>query len=211
MEFNKIIRGAKREKNDEQTVYQILDAGFLCHIAFQHQGQSMMIPTAYGRKGDLIYLHGSRKNFMLQQICNGQTACICVTHLDGVVLARTLFDTSANYRSVVVFGKAVIVEDESERVEGMRIITENIIKGRFDEVKLGTENEVAATLVVKFKIENASAKVRDAGPTGDEDEEEIVWSGIIPLSIKASEPIEDEKNKNNFEWSESVKSFLKKY
>lgn len=171
----------------------------------------MMIPTAYGRKGDLIYLHGSRKNFMLQQICNGQTACICVTHLDGVVLARTLFDTSANYRSVVVFGKAVIVEDESERVEGMRIITENIIKGRFDEVKLGTENEVAATLVVKFKIENASAKVRDAGPTGDEDEEEIVWSGIIPLSIKASEPIEDEKNKNNFEWSESVKSFLKKY
>jgi nitroimidazol reductase NimA-like FMN-containing flavoprotein (pyridoxamine 5'-phosphate oxidase superfamily) len=211
MEFNKITRGAKREMNDEQTVYEILDAGFLCHVAFQHEGQTMMIPTAYGRKDDFIFLHGSRKNFMLQQICNGQTACISVTHLDGVVLARTLFDTSANYRSAVLFGKAQIVEEETERLEGMKIITENIIKGRFDEVKLGTENEVAATLVVKFKIESASAKVRNGGPMGDEDEKQEVWSGVIPLSLKAHTPIVDVKNETQFEYSESIKSFLKKY
>ena len=113
MEFNKIIRGAKREANDEQTVYQILDAGFLCHVAFQHQGQTMMIPTAYGRKGDEIYLHGSTKNFMLNQILDGQTVCISVTHLDGIVLARTLFDTGLNYRSTILFGKASLVEGEN--------------------------------------------------------------------------------------------------
>ncbi|MEY4875857.1 MAG: hypothetical protein RL708_1006, partial [Bacteroidota bacterium] len=164
MEFNKVIRGAKREVNDEQTVYEILDAGFLCHIAFQHQGQTMMIPTAYGRKGDEIYLHGSTKNFMLNQILDGQTVCISVTHLDGIVLARTLFDTGVNYRSTVLFGKAILVEDENERMEGMKIITESVIKGRWNEVNLGTDQQIKATMVIKFKIEKASAKMRSGGP-----------------------------------------------
>ena len=211
MEFNKIIRGAKREANDEQTVYEILDAGFLCHVAFQHQGQIMMIPTAYGRKGDEIYLHGSTKNFMLNQILDGQTICISVTHLDGIVLARTLFDTGVNYRSTILFGKAILVEDENERIEGMKIITENVIKGRWNEVNLGTEAQLKATMVIKFKIEKASAKMRSGGPMGDEEIKDEVWSGEIPLALKANDPIADEKNKTKYEWSESVKSFLKKY
>ena len=211
MEFNKIIRGAKREANDEQTVYQILDAGFLCHVAFQHQGQTMMIPTAYGRKGDEIYLHGSTKNFMLNQILDGQTVCISVTHLDGIVLARTLFDTGLNYRSTILFGKASLVEGENERIEGMKIITENVIKGRWNEVNLGTEAQLKATMVIKFKIEKASAKMRSGGPMGDEEIKDEVWSGEIPLALKANDPIADEKNKTKYEWSESVKSFLKKY
>ena len=211
MEFNKIIRGAKREANDEQTVYQILDAGFLCHVAFQHQGQTMMIPTAYGRKGDEIYLHGSTKNFMLNQILDGQTVCISVTHLDGIVLARTLFDTGLNYRSTILFGKASLVEGENERIEGMKIITENVIKGRWNEVNLGPEAQLKATMVIKFKIEKASAKMRSGGPMGDEEIKDEVWSGEIPLALKANDPIADEKNKTKYEWSESVKSFLKKY
>ncbi len=211
MEFNKIIRGAKREANDEQTVYEILDAGFLCHVAFQHQGQIMMIPTAYGRKGDEIYLHGSTKNFMLNQILDGQTVCISVTHLDGIVLARTLFDTGLNYRSTILFGKASLVEGENERIEGMKIITENVIKGRWNEVNLGTEAQLKATMVIKFKIEKASAKMRSGGPMGDEEIKDEVWSGEIPLALKANDPIADEKNKTKYEWSESVKSFLKKY
>ena len=185
MEFNKVVRGAKREMNDVENVHAILDAGFLCHFAFQHQGQTMMIPTAYGRIEDNLYLHGSTKNFMLNQILDGQTICISVTHLDGIVLAKSLFHTSVNYRSIVLFGRAVLVEDENERINGMKMITENIVKGRWDEVALGDENQLKATMVIKFTIEKASAKIRNEGPAGDEDLKDVVWSGHIPLAMKA--------------------------
>ena len=175
MEFNKVVRGAKRAMNDEDTVYAILDAGFLCHVAFQHERQTMMIPTAYGRKGDALYLHGSTKNFMLSQVLNGQTVCISVTHLDGIVLARSLFHTSVNYRSAVLFGKAELLEDEDERLEGMQIITDNIIKGRWDEVPVGTAQQLHATMVLKFTIDSASAKIRNEGPAGDDDITDEVW------------------------------------
>ena len=193
MEFNKIIRGADKSVNDEVSVYQILDAGFLCHIAFQHEGHTLMIPTAYGRKGNALYIHGSTKNYMLNQILNDQSVCIAVTHLDGIVLARSLFDTSANYRSAILFGKAELISDEDERLEGLKIITENIIKGRWNEVSVGSPNQLKATMVVKFTIDKASAKIRSGGPKGDEENVQEVWSGHIPLSIKASEPVMDTK------------------
>lgn len=210
MEFNKVIRGAKREMNELASVYAILDAGFLCHVAFQHQGQTMMIPTAYGRLDDTLYLHGSTKNFMLNQILDGQMACIAVTHLDGIVLAKSLFHTSVNYRSVVLFGKTILVEDEEERLEGMKIITENIVKGRWDEVKVGDENQLKATMVVKFKIEKASAKIRNEGPIGDDDIKDEVWSGHIPLAMKALQPIQDLKFGTKLTMSESVKNYFEK-
>jgi hypothetical protein len=210
MEFNKVIRGAKREMNDEESVEAILDAGFLCHVAFQHQGQTMMIPTAYGRKGESLFIHGSQKNFMLNQLLDGQTACISVTHLDGLVLAKSLFHTSVNYRSVVLFGKAVLVQDEQERMEGMKVITENIIKGRWNEVSIGTPQQVQATLVIRFDIEKASAKIRNEGPAGDEDILEEIWSGHIPLALKALEPIQDDKFGVPLGWSESVKTYFEK-
>jgi nitroimidazol reductase NimA-like FMN-containing flavoprotein (pyridoxamine 5'-phosphate oxidase superfamily) len=210
MEFNKVVRGAKREMNDAQTVYAILDAGFLCHVAFQYQGQTMMIPTAYGREGDNLYLHGSTKNFMLNQIYNVQTICISVTHLDGIVLAKSLFHTSVNYRSVVLFGKAELIEDENERLNGMKIITENIVKGRWDEVNVGDENQLKATMVVKFKIEKASAKIRNEGPSGDDEMKEKVWSGHIPLVMKAQQPVQDKKFGVKLEMSESVKKYFEK-
>jgi nitroimidazol reductase NimA-like FMN-containing flavoprotein (pyridoxamine 5'-phosphate oxidase superfamily) len=210
MEFNKVIRGAKREMNDEESVHAILDAGFLCHVAFQHQSQTMMIPTAYGRKENTLYLHGSVKNFMLNQILDGQTICISVTHLDGIVLAKSLFHTSVNYRSVVLFGKAVLVDDEKERMEGMKTITENIIKGRWNEVPVGTEQQLNATLVIKFTIESASAKIRNEGPVGDDEIKEEVWSGVIPLAMKALQPVQDSKFGTALEMSESVKNYFQK-
>ncbi|CAF3773344.1 unnamed protein product [Rotaria sp. Silwood1] len=210
MEFNKVIRGAKREMNDEETVNNILDAGFLCHVAFQHQGQTMMIPTAYGRKENALYLHGSTKNFMMNQLLSDQTTCIAVTHLDGIVLARTLFDTSVNYRSVVLFGKAVLVEEENERMEGLKTITENIIKGRWNEVAVGTAQQLKATMVIKFIIETASAKIRNEGPKGDDEIKDEVWSGHIPLVIKALKPILDNKFGVELEMSESVKKYWEK-
>lgn len=211
MEFNKIIRGPKRESNSEESVYHILDAGFLCHVAFQHEGQTMMIPTAYGRKENSLYLHGSTKNFMLNQLVGGQTTCISVTHLDGIVLARTLFDTSVNYRSVVLFGKATLVEDEQERMEGLKIITEHIIKGRWDEVPVGSENELKATMVIKFTIERASAKIRNEGPKGDEEKTNEVWSGHIPLVMKALTPVPDEKFGSSYPVCESVKNYYEQH
>jgi nitroimidazol reductase NimA-like FMN-containing flavoprotein (pyridoxamine 5'-phosphate oxidase superfamily) len=207
MEFNKIIRGANRAANDEPSIYNILDAGFLCHIAFQHEGQTMMIPTAYGRKDDTLYIHGSSKNYMLNQIINGDTICIGVTHLDGIVLARTLFDTSANYRSVVLFGKAELVTDHEGRMEGLRIITENIIKGRWNEVPVGSPNQLKATMVVKFTIDRASAKIRDGGPKGDEGNVDEVWSGHIPLSLRALEPVLDTKFGVELAMTKSVEEF----
>ena len=211
MKLNKIIRGAKRAVAEEQVVYEVLDAGFVCHVAFQHQGQTMIIPTAYGRKEECLYLHGSAKNFMLNQIVDGQTICISVTHLDGIVLAKSLFDTSVNYRSVVLFGKALLVEEEQERMEGLKIITENIIKGRWDEVPVGTEQQLKATMLIKFTIESASAKVRNGGPMGDEDIRNEAWSGHIPLSLKASEPIPDSKFGITYPMSDSVTQYWEKH
>ncbi len=211
MEFNKVVRGAKRETNDETSVFNILDAGFLCHVAFQHQGQTMMVPTAYGRDKDTLYLHGSTKNFMLNQILDGQTICVSVTHLDGIVLAKSLFHTSVNYRSVVLFGKASLVEDENERMEGMKVITENIVKGRWDEVPVGSEQQLKATMVIRFTIEKASAKVRNEGPMGDDEIKEEVWSGHIPLAMKAQLPIMDSKFGVELEMSKSVKNYWNTY
>jgi uncharacterized protein len=207
MEFNKVIRGANRAVYDEKAVHEILDAGFLCHVAFQYEGQAMMIPTAYGRKDNNLFLHGSAKNFMLNHITNGQTVCIGVTHLDGLVLARTLFDTSANYRSTVLFGKAELVEDHDERIEALRIVTEHIIKGRWAEVEMASENELKGTLIIKFTIERASAKIRGGGPAGDENKQSGVWSGHIPLSLKASDPVADPKREGEYEVTKSVKNF----
>ncbi len=211
MQFNKIVRGADKAVNDEESVYQILDAGFICHIAFQHEEQTMVIPTAYGRKGDALYIHGSTKNYMLNQIINCKSMCIGVTHLDGIVLARTLFDTSANYHSVVLFGKAELVSDHDDRMEGLRIITENIIKGRWNEVSVGSQNQLKATMVVKFTIDKASAKIRDGGPKGDEENLHEVWSGHIPLSLKASEPVMDPKFGVKLTMTKSVIDFWERH
>lgn len=211
MEFNRITRGSNRQVNDEESVYGILDAGFLCHVGFCHHGATMMIPTAYGRKDDSIYLHGSSKNQMLNSILDGQTICVSVTHLDGVVLARSLFDTSVNYRSVVLFGKAELVTDKEERLGGLKIITENIIKGRWDEVPVGSDQELKATMVVKVRIESASAKVRGGGPKGDENLRNEVWSGHIPLALKATEPVFDGKFGAELEVTESVRGFVALY
>ncbi len=210
MKFNKVIRGAKREMNDIENIYAILDAGFLCHIAFQHQGQTMMIPTAYGRFGDYLYMHGSTKNFMLNQILDGQTICITVTHLDGIVLAKSLFYSSVTYRSAILFGKAVLIDDDQEKIHGMKIISENLVKGRTDEVEIGTESQLDATMVIKFTIESASAKMRSEGPMGDDDILDKVWSGVIPLTIKALETIQDQKFGTTLDMSKSVKQYYEK-
>lgn len=197
--------------NDREAVHRILDAGFLCHIAFQHEGQAMIIPTAYGRKDDAIYLHGSNRNRMMNALLNGQTACVSVTHLDGIVLARSMFHASANYRSLVAFGKAVLIEDEQERIEGLRIISDHIAKGRWNEVITGSKEELQATMVLKIPVEQVSVKIRSGGPEGDENIPCEAWSGHIPLALKALEPCSSKLSAPGTPWPESVLEVLKRY
>ncbi len=211
MEFNKLIRNPKREVNTEAMLNEILDEGFLCHVAFSFEGNAMMIPIAYGHDSDFIYLHGAASNFMLNQACNGQTVCISVTHLDGIVMAKNLFHSSANYRTAILFGKAECVDDPVEKEKGLRLISEQVMKGRTAEVRLGTDDEIRTTRVIRFRIERASVKVRTGGPMGDEDEKTEVWSGVIPLVTMAMPPIFDPKRTDKVPYSSSVQQCLQKY
>lgn len=211
MKFNTIKRGHNRQENTDEKLYEVLDAGFLCHISFISKGTSHIIPTTYGRKGDTLYIHGSTNNHMLQELLNDQVACISVTHLDGIVLAQTLFNTSANYRTAIVYGKAEKITDPKEHIEGLKIITENIIKGRWDEVRTGTDAQLKATMVLKIPIESASVKIRAGGPQGDEADFEDVWSGHLPLTLKAEMPVEDLKFGKTHPKTKSVEDFYNRH
>jgi nitroimidazol reductase NimA-like FMN-containing flavoprotein (pyridoxamine 5'-phosphate oxidase superfamily) len=208
IQFNKITRGNKRQANTEQDLFEVLDAGFLCHVAFTHQGQPMMIPTAYGRKGSVLYLHGSTQNFMLNTAIQNEKVCISVTHLDGIVLAKSLFNTSVNYRSAVLFGRFELIEDPDEKLESLHILTEHIIPGRWNEVELGTDQQMKATMAVKFIIESASVKIRKGDPAGDEAIETSEWSGHIPLKQVACKPVLDTHRNDSAPLSKSVIQYL---
>lgn len=212
MKFNKIIRGHNRQENTKENLYSLLDAGFLCHISFVYHEKAHCIPTAYGRKGDIIYIHGSTKNHMLNQLLANPEICITVTHLDGVVLAQTLFNTSANYRSAVLYGKAEkVANEDDEFLEGLKIITDHIIDGRWNEVYLGTQAQLKATMLLKIPIESASVKIRQGGPQGDEEDYSDVWSGHLPMKLIATGPIEDPKFNTQHDIPKSVSAFTNKY
>ncbi|MEZ4963088.1 MAG: pyridoxamine 5'-phosphate oxidase family protein [Saprospiraceae bacterium] len=188
---NKVKRLPKRGHYDRQTVYQILDAGFLCHVGFVVEGQPFVIPTSYGRDGDKVYLHGSSKSRMLAHLDQGFPICLTVTHLDGLVLARSAFHHSVNYRSAVLFGTAHIIDGE-EKERALFLISENILKGRWDEVRGPNAQEMKATSVLRLDVETASAKIR-TGPPGDDEEDYAlpIWAGIVPVVQQYGPPVND--------------------
>lgn len=189
---NKVVRVANRGSYDKETVYEILDAGFLCQVAFNIDGDPFIIPTVYGRKGDSIYVHGSVKSRMVNAINKGIPICLSVTHVDGIVLARSVFHHSVNYRSVVVFGEAIELEDRQEKEEALFLISENILKGRWSEAREPTEKEVDITSVLEIKIETASAKIRKGGPMDDKPDYDLdIWAGVLPINYSYGEPEED--------------------
>jgi nitroimidazol reductase NimA-like FMN-containing flavoprotein (pyridoxamine 5'-phosphate oxidase superfamily) len=182
----------QRASYERETVYEILDAGFVCHVGFVVDGQPFVIPTAYGRAGDVLYLHGSRASRMLKTLGAGVETCVEVTHVDGLVLARSAFHHSINYRSVVVFGRAEVVEDAAEKRKALRAFTEHLIRGRWDEVREPNERELAATTVLRLPLTEASAKVRTGPPVDDEEDLSLpVWAGVLPLRTMADEPLND--------------------
>ena len=183
-----------RGSHDWGTISQILDAGFLAHVGFCVDGQPFVIPTLYGRDGEKLYLHGSAASRMLRELETGIPACVTVTLVDGLVLARSAFDHSMNYRAVVAFGSARKVADPGQKVKSLRIISEHLIAGRWADVRGPSEKELKATTVLEFSIEEASSKVRSGPPLDDESDYGLpVWAGILPLEMKSRPPIPDDR------------------
>jgi nitroimidazol reductase NimA-like FMN-containing flavoprotein (pyridoxamine 5'-phosphate oxidase superfamily) len=207
-ERTQVKRLPKRGKYERETVFAILDAGFVCHVGFTVDGQPYVIPTNYGRSGDTLYLHGSAASRMLRTLSEGVPVSVTVTHVDGLVLARSAFHHSVNYRSVVILGTARLVTDPAEKMEALRVFTEHVMKGRWDDVRQPTEQELKATTVLALPLEEVSAKVRTGGPIDDEEDYTLpVWAGVLPLETVAKEPLADPQRRNN----PAVPEYLKKY
>jgi hypothetical protein len=188
----RVVREAHRGVYDRATANEILDEGFICHVGFVVDTQPFVIPTAYGRVGDNLYLHGSAASRMLRHLDKGIPVCMTVTLLDGLVLARSIFNHSMNYRSVVVLGTAVAVLDAEEKLEALKALSEHILPGRWAESRQPNERELKQTLVMRLPIEEFSAKVRHGPPIDDEEDYSFrTWAGVIPLQMVPGAPEND--------------------
>jgi len=188
----RVVREPERAAYDRETVYQILDEGFLCHVGFAVEGQPFVMPTSYGRVESNLYIHGSAASRMLRQMKDGVAVCVTVTLLDGLVLARSIFNHSMNYRSVVILGKATLVDDPKEKIEALYSLSQHILPGRWDDSRQPNERELKATSVLRLPIEEFSAKVRVGPPVDDEPDYAFpTWAGVVPLEMVAGEPIDD--------------------
>ena len=188
----KIKRLPARGAYDRETIHAILDEAFICHVGFVVDGQPYVIPTGYARIGDDLYIHGSAASRMLRTLAKGIEVCVTVTILDGLVLARSAFHHSMNYRSVVILGQAELVEDPEEKNKALEAFTEHVIPGRWPAIRWPNEIELKATSVLKLPITEASAKIRTGDPKDDEEDYAMdVWAGVIPLATTTGEPVPD--------------------
>src|SRR5260370_24063616 len=193
-ERTRVVREPHRGVYDRETIYKILDEGLVCHVGFSADAQPFVIPTLYARVGDAIYFHGSAASRMLRGASTGTAVCITVTLTDGLVLARSVFNHSMNYRSVVALGNATLVEVAEEKLEALHAFTEKILPGRWEDARQPNEKELRATSILKLPLTEVSAKVR-SGPVLDDEEDYAlpVWAGIVPLHLQAEAPIRDER------------------
>ena len=190
----RLVREPQRGVYDRAAAYRILDEGFICHVGFVLDGQPFVIPTSYGRAGDVLYIHGSSASRMLRNLDQGIPVCLTVTLLDGLVLARSIFNHSMNYRSVVVLGTAVAVCHPEEKLEALRLLSEHLIPGRWEDSRKPNEKELKATLALRLPITEFSAKVREGGVIDDEEDYSFpTWAGIVPLTTSAGTPVDDSR------------------
>lgn len=191
---SKVKRLPKRGHHERATVYAILDAGFICHVGYAIDGQPYVTPTAYWREGDAVYWHGSSASRMLRALETGADCCLTVTHLDGLVLARSAFHHSLNFRSVMLFGKARKIGDAAEKLAKLEAFVERLYPGRWRELRPVNATELKATTVLGMHIDEASAKVRSGGPVDDEADYALpLWAGVIPVHGTAGVPVDDER------------------
>ena len=195
----------ERGHYDRDTVYAILDAGLICHVGYTFNGQPYVTPTAYWRSGDHLYWHGSSASRMLRALSEGIPACVTVTHLDGIVLARAAFHHSMNYRSVMALGVASLVADAHEKTEALRAFTERLVAGRWETIRQPTPQELKATTVLHMRLEEVSAKIR-TGPPKDDDEDYALpyWAGVVPVTLSIGTPVPDPRLDPGVERPQSV-------
>ena len=207
---NTLKRIADRGLYDKDAVHAVLDAGLIAHVGIAPEGQPVVIPVLYARRREEIIFHGAKASRLLKYVQAGGEVCVTVTLLDGLVLARSLFEHSMNYRSVVVFGKGRLIEERDEKMEALRIISEHMLPGRWDDARQPTEKELNATTVVAVKIEEATAKIRTGGPEDNEEDYVLpVWAGEVPLRMVAGEPVPDGRLGEGVEVPEYVRNWLK--
>lgn len=193
-ERTQVRRLPKRAVYERAQIDAILDAGLVCHIGFVADGQPYVLPTGYVRSGDQIYIHGSAASRMLRSLASGLEACVTVTLLDGLVMARSAFHHSVNYRSVVILGKARLVTDPAEKVEALWSFTNHVAQGRWEEVRPPNEQELKATSVLALALDEVSAKVRQGPPVDDEEDYALpVWAGVVPVQMRLGQPVADQR------------------
>jgi uncharacterized protein len=203
-----LLRMPTRGSHDRETINEILDAGFLASVGFCVDGQPFVIPTLYGREAEKLYLHGSAASRLLCELETGTPACVTVTLIDGLVLSRSAFDHSMNYRSVVAFGRARTIAKSVQKVEALRVISEHLIAGRWRDVRGPSEKELKVTKVLEFSIEEASSKVRSGPPLDDEGDYGLaVWAGVLPLVMKSEPPIPDKQLVDGVEIPDYVQNY----
>ncbi len=202
----RVVREPQRAVYDRDAVNRILDEGILCHVGFVVDGQPFVIPTSYGRDGNVLYIHGSVASRMLRNLEQGIAVCVTVTLLDGLVLARSVFNHSMNYRSVVILGRAALVDDPEEEIAALRALSEHILPHRWDDARQPNEKELKATSVLRIPIEEFSAKVRVGPPIDDEEDYSFpTWAGVIPQEMEWGTPIPDERCQRE------LPTYLRKY
>jgi len=203
-----VKRLPKRGVYEREHVYTILDEAFICHVGFVVDGQPFVIPTGFGRVDDRLYIHGSQISRMLRTLAGGIDVCVTVTLLDGLVLARSAFHHSLNYRSVVIFGSASMVDDRESKLAALRAFSEHVIPGRWDEARQPTDQELKATAVLSLPLEEASAKVRTGPPIDDEEDYALpIWAGVLPLRLMPGTPVPDPRLPKGIDVSSSVRRY----
>ncbi|MFG2075676.1 pyridoxamine 5'-phosphate oxidase family protein [Nonomuraea maritima] len=184
-------REKHRGSTDMNDLYEVLDTGLICHLGVVVNGCPIVVPTGYGRIGDILYLHGSTGARSLRA-ADGAEVCVTVTHLDGVVLARSIFNHSVNYRSAMVYGRARLVTDPGERMDGLRALSEQLAPGQWEYARQPSAKELAATAVLALSLEEASVKIRRGGPNDEEADHALpIWAGVLPLITTWGEPEPD--------------------
>lgn len=197
-----------RANYERETVNQILDEGFICHVGFIVENSPVVIPTGYGRLGDQLYIHGSAASRMLRTLREALDVCVTVTLVDALVLARSAFHHSMNYRSVVIFGKARVVEDEDEKMKALHAFTDHVMRRRWEESRLPTRNELRATMVLALPLDEASAKIRTGPPIDDEEDYDLpVWAGELPLRLVTDEAIPDPRLRDGIELPQYIRDY----
>ena len=182
----------KRGSHEREVIDRILDEGFICHVGFAVDGQPFVIPTGYARIENNLIVHGSQASRMLRAVGQGIDVCVTVTLIDGLVLARSAFHHSMNYRSVMVFGRARVIDNREEKLRALVALSEHMIPGRWQDVRAPSEEELRQTTVLTLPIEEGSAKIRTGPPLDDEEDYSLdVWAGVVPLKVVAEKPISD--------------------